>query len=75
MCAECREFCMIQIQFTSFPDERPQGTQSVPINKADMSKAHPKSGLLQLDWNTNGTLLMARFGKNEFHLHVIGHDL
>ncbi|KAI5122576.1 hypothetical protein M0805_004793 [Coniferiporia weirii] len=41
--------------------ERPQGTQSVPVNRTDASKAYPKSGLVQLEWNTNGSLLLARY--------------
>lgn len=45
-------------------DERPQGVQTVPLNRVDNTKAHPKSGLLQLDWNTTGTLLLARFGQS-----------
>ncbi|KAL5534433.1 hypothetical protein ACEPAG_895 [Sanghuangporus baumii] len=41
--------------------ERPQGMQVVPINRADTSKAYPKSGLVQLDWNVDGSLLLARY--------------
>ncbi|THH10929.1 hypothetical protein EW145_g995 [Phellinidium pouzarii] len=41
--------------------ERPQGTQSIIVNRADASKAYPKSGLVQLEWNANGSLLVARY--------------
>jgi len=41
--------------------ESPQGTQTVPTVRPDTSKAPPKSGLVQLDWNNTGSLLMARF--------------
>jgi len=41
--------------------ERPQGGQAVPFVRVDASKGHPKSGLVQLDWNITGSMLLARF--------------
>lgn len=32
------------------------------LARADASKAHPKSGLLQLEWSKVGDQLLARFG-------------
>ena len=43
-------------------DERPQGLQSVPINRADSSKPYTKSGIVQLDWNITGNMLLVRYG-------------
>lgn len=40
--------------------ERRQGPYSIPVVKADKSKAHPKSGLVELAWNITGRLLLAR---------------
>ncbi|KAF8647930.1 hypothetical protein AX16_006462 [Volvariella volvacea WC 439] len=45
--------------FLSF--ERLQGSQVIPFTKPDPTKANPKSGVIQLEWNTNGRLLLARF--------------
>ncbi|KZT30673.1 WD repeat-containing protein 8 [Neolentinus lepideus HHB14362 ss-1] len=45
--------------FLSF--ERMQGSQSIPVSRPDLTKAHPKNGVVQLQWNKSGTYLMARF--------------
>lgn len=50
--------------------ERPQGTQTMLINRVDASKAYPKSGLAQLEWNVDGSLLLARYGQLFFTVLV-----
>ncbi|EPQ60552.1 YVTN repeat-like/Quino protein amine dehydrogenase [Gloeophyllum trabeum ATCC 11539] len=45
--------------FLSF--ERLQGSQTIPVTRPDLTKAHPKNGVIQLQWNKSGTCLMARF--------------
>ncbi|TDL28690.1 WD repeat-containing protein 8 [Rickenella mellea] len=37
------------------------GPQSIQIPKPDLSKPHPKSGTVQLEWNIKGSLLLARY--------------
>jgi len=37
-------------------------------NRVDNSKAYPKSGTTQLEFNKTGTLLLARFGKKKHML-------
>jgi len=44
-------------------DERLHGSQSLNTLRVDLTTSHPKSGLIQLDWNLTGTLLLARFGE------------
>ncbi|KAL0951356.1 hypothetical protein HGRIS_008060 [Hohenbuehelia grisea] len=41
--------------------DRVQGPTSIAVNRVDHSKAHPKAGTVQLDWNVTGSILMARF--------------
>ncbi|KAJ8517990.1 hypothetical protein ONZ45_g4900 [Pleurotus djamor] len=41
--------------------DRLEGPQTIPVNRTDHSKAMPKMGALQLEWNKTGTLLMIRF--------------
>lgn len=50
--------------------ERPQGTQTVPMIRADASKAYPKSGLVQLEWNVNGSLLLTRYESSPTALFI-----
>ncbi|KAM6494366.1 WD repeat-containing protein 8 [Amanita muscaria] len=38
-----------------------RGPITVPLNHIDLSRPNSKSGVAQLAWNTNGTLLFARF--------------
>ncbi|KAG8991934.1 hypothetical protein FRB90_001157, partial [Tulasnella sp. 427] len=42
----------------------------VPLVRVDATKQHPKSGLVQLEWNLDGTLLMARFEQAPTAIHV-----
>ncbi|KAH8102516.1 WD repeat-containing protein 8 [Cristinia sonorae] len=41
--------------------ERVQPPYSLSFARADFTKANPKAGAIQLSFNTNGTLLLARF--------------
>lgn len=49
-------------QTDSLQDERLQGSQTLNTSRVDLTKPHPKSGVVQLDWNLTGNLLLARFG-------------
>ncbi|KAF7320307.1 ATP-dependent metallopeptidase [Mycena kentingensis (nom. inval.)] len=51
--------------------ERVQGPHSISINRHDATKAAPKSGVAQLEWNKNGSLLLVRFDNcpNVLHLY------
>ncbi|KAF4573059.1 Centrosome-associated WD domain-containing protein [Pleurotus pulmonarius] len=40
--------------------ERIQGPQTIPIGRVDHSKL-PKAGIVQMEWNKTGTLLMTRY--------------
>lgn len=42
-------------------DERIRGPQTIPIGRVDHSKL-PKAGIVQMEWNKTGTILMARYG-------------
>lgn len=54
---------MLLVLFTpTLLDERPQGAQVLPLLRADQTKPNPKSGTVQLEWNTTGNLLLVRFG-------------
>ena len=44
------------------PDERLQGPLAIPLNHINLSRANSKSGVAQLSWNSNGSLLLVRFG-------------
>ena len=46
-------------------DDRVQSAASVPMRRTNPEKPDPKSGAVQLEWNLNGTLLMARFGRSQ----------
>jgi hypothetical protein len=43
--------------------ERSKGPQLLPIPRTESSgkRPYPRTGVVQLDWNKNGTMLMARF--------------
>jgi hypothetical protein len=43
-------------------DERLRGQQVLPTTRTDPTKPNPKSGTVQLDWNKDGSYLLARFG-------------
>lgn len=47
-----------------FQDDRviPPQSPHLPLVRSDASKPHPRSGLVQLEWNLDGTFLLARFG-------------
>jgi len=44
-------------------DDRLQGPQILSPIRADPTKPNPKSGVVQLEWNLTGSLLLARFGE------------
>jgi len=46
------------------------GAAPVPLVRANPEKSDPKSGAVQLEWNVNGTLLMARFENAPTALHI-----
>lgn len=50
--------------------ERLQGTHSINIARADPTKPNPKRGTVQLEWNTTGSLLMARFENITSAVHI-----
>ncbi|KAJ3565461.1 hypothetical protein NP233_g7617 [Leucocoprinus birnbaumii] len=50
--------------------ERPQGTQVLTLIRADQTKANPKSGPVQLEWNNTGDLLLARFDNVPTAVHI-----
>ncbi|KAF9015498.1 WD repeat-containing protein 8 [Cyathus striatus] len=50
--------------------ERLQGSQSIPILRSDHSKAYPKSGVIQLEWNTTGSMLLVRFENSPNAVHI-----
>lgn len=50
--------------------ERLQGTHSINITRADPTKPNPKRGTVQLEWNTTGSLLMARFENITSAVHI-----
>lgn len=54
--------------FLSF--ERSQGPQTIPITRSDQTKAYPKSGAIQLEWNKTGQLLMIRFESMPLAVHL-----
>jgi hypothetical protein len=57
--AFCNDENLIDIECS---DERPQGTQVLPLTRIDQTKPNPKSGAVQLEWNNTGDLLLVRFG-------------
>ncbi len=46
-------------------DEKLEGPHPLNVNRVDNSKLCPKSGTVQLEFNKTGTVLLARFGKND----------
>lgn len=62
MCAFLGTCCWVRI-LTGLPlDERLQGPLIIPLNHINLSRANSKSGVAQLAWNSNGSLLLVRFG-------------
>ncbi|KAJ7596922.1 WD repeat-containing protein 8 [Mycena floridula] len=54
--------------FLSF--ERLEGPQTISISRQTASKALPKLGTLQLEWNKTGSLLLARFESTPTAVHI-----
>ncbi|KAF8508111.1 WD repeat-containing protein 8 [Gautieria morchelliformis] len=52
------------------PYDRVQGVASVSLIRTNPEKPDPRSGAVQLEWNVDGTLLMARFENAPTALHV-----
>ncbi|TFK36832.1 WD repeat-containing protein 8 [Crucibulum laeve] len=50
--------------------ERLRGIQSINVTRSDQTKASPKSGVAQLEWNVTGSLLLARFENTPAALHI-----
>ncbi|GJJ08763.1 hypothetical protein Clacol_002982 [Clathrus columnatus] len=50
--------------------DKVEGPSSVPLVRPNPEKPDPKSGALQLDWNIDGTLLMARFENAPTTVHI-----
>lgn len=48
--------------FKFITDERLRTPHPLNVLKPDISKANPKSGVVQLEFNHTGTALLARFG-------------
>ncbi|KAK7034731.1 hypothetical protein VNI00_012138 [Paramarasmius palmivorus] len=43
---------------------------TITVNKPDPSKPNPKSGVVQLEWNRTGTMLLARFESTPTAVHL-----
>ncbi|KAG8948606.1 hypothetical protein FRC04_009509 [Tulasnella sp. 424] len=56
--------------FLSYDRVHAYQSSPVPLIRVDATKPHPKSGLVQLEWNLDGTLLMARFEQAPTAIHV-----
>ncbi|KAF6766529.1 WD repeat-containing protein 8 [Ephemerocybe angulata] len=50
--------------------ERLQGIQTLSIGRSDLSKPYPKCGVIQLEFNTTGSLLLVRFENTPNTLHI-----
>ncbi|KAI0094960.1 WD repeat-containing protein 8 [Irpex rosettiformis] len=50
--------------------ERPQTPTTIAISRPDLSKPYPKSGTVQLAFNTAGSLLLARFESTPNAIHL-----
>ncbi|KAJ7706304.1 WD repeat-containing protein 8 [Mycena rosella] len=50
--------------------ERLQGPYSIVLQRVDQTKANPKSGAVQLEWNKNGSLLLVRFENSPTAVHI-----
>lgn len=51
-------------------DERLHTPSTIAIIRPDLSKPYPKSGAMQLAFNTSGTLLLARFESTPGMIHL-----
>lgn len=45
-----------------FADDHINGPHVLSTIRADFTKANPKSGVVQMEWNLTGNLLLVRFG-------------
>ncbi|KAG2030281.1 hypothetical protein BDR03DRAFT_987192 [Suillus americanus] len=52
------------------PDERLQGPQTISMQCTDPTKPSPKSGVVQLEWNQTGTLLLLQFENCPMVVHL-----
>ncbi|KAI6047767.1 WD repeat-containing protein 8 [Pisolithus marmoratus] len=50
--------------------ERLRGPQSVSIRRVDLTKPNQRSGVVQLEWNKTGTLLLVRFENVPTLVHI-----
>lgn len=67
-------FCYLDAYMVDL-DERLRGPQTITLNKADQSKANPKTGASQLEWNQTGSLLLVRFGELPLIMHWRLHSI
>lgn len=49
-------------RFQIFADDLINGPHVLSTIRADLTKPNPKSGVVQMDWNLTGNLLLVRFG-------------
>jgi len=52
------------------PYDRVQTAVSIPLIRTHPEKPNPKSGAIQLEWNLDGSLLLARFDNAPTSLHI-----
>ncbi|KAF9462116.1 WD repeat-containing protein 8 [Collybia nuda] len=50
--------------------ERLHGLQAITLNRADQTKPNPRSGVVQLEWNITGSLLLVRFESTPTVVHI-----
>ncbi|KAJ6509416.1 WD repeat-containing protein 8 [Mycena vitilis] len=50
--------------------ERLQGPHTIALQRVDYTKASPKSGAVQLEWNKSGSLLLVRFENSPTTVHI-----
>ncbi|KAH6916844.1 WD repeat-containing protein 8 [Coprinopsis sp. MPI-PUGE-AT-0042] len=50
--------------------EKLQGIQTLLVTKPDLSRPYPKCGVVQLEFNIDGTLLLVRFESTSHVLHI-----
>ncbi|KAJ3816063.1 WD repeat-containing protein 8 [Lentinula aff. lateritia] len=50
--------------------EKLRGPQTITLNKTDHTKANPKSGAIQLEWNQTGSLLLVRYETTPTAAHL-----
>ncbi|KAF9022969.1 YVTN repeat-like/Quino protein amine dehydrogenase [Hymenopellis radicata] len=55
--------------------ERLQTPSTITLTKSDHTRPHPKGGVIQLDWNRTGRLLLARFETTPTAVHIFDFPL